>query len=711
MADIKISELEPTTDLEGLYTIGADKNNLSKKVSLQFLKDAANYANEQGDYAKQAGDTVNGNVGVSDYPEFSASKSYVIGDIVRYNGVLYSFTANHAASAWNGSDVKATSINAITSEKLTELGRKQLYGIGISKFSEGASGASIDIPFSYNVGDALYWDIEDSVKRTNYIYLLDKSGNAISFGSGNKGSILLDKDIYAKFRAYAASNDSANGRKVTIFAKALVLDSPTTYKKATTMFNGKIDISLSNKILSVNCAKLGTGAIYLYFEDGYIAINEQNIELELGTGMVYIYCDITDLKIKITSNKDDINKNDLFIAGFYADKGNIALCSWISPICELNGISVNYAATYSDLNVKPSELKADVKKLQSEQLYGIGISKYKEGTSGASIDIPFSYNVGDTLYWDIEDSVVRTNIIYLFKKDGTYVVVGTSNSGSVVLKDDDYSYFRAYANSDESANGRKVTIFAKASALEISANANAIKAMSAKIFQRVGCIGDSYTAGYVKVGDEITYGSPNNAWPHYMEGLTNHKYENWGVSGSTAKGWVLGAANLNLVKKQGNKCQAYIIGLMINDKANVDWNNYYTPVGVKADIGTDNDSYYAYYYKLIQEVVSVNPDAKIFCNTCPKWGANDAYNIAVRDIVEHCHGNGQNVFLCDLASEKYAPYFKNQTFVADAISGHYTSIGYEYMAECLVNILSDVINNNISEFQNVTFIPFDEIVA
>lgn len=124
MADIKISELEPTTDLEGLYTIGSDKNNLSKKVSLQFLKDAANYANEQGDYAKQAGDTVNGNVGVSDYPEFSASKSYVIGDIVRYNGVLYQFTANHAASAWNGSDVKATSINAITSGKLTELESK-----------------------------------------------------------------------------------------------------------------------------------------------------------------------------------------------------------------------------------------------------------------------------------------------------------------------------------------------------------------------------------------------------------------------------------------------------------------------------------------------------------------------------------------------------------------------------------------------------------
>lgn len=60
MADIKISELSETTDLNGLYTIGTDKNNASKKVSLQFLKEAANYANMQGDYAKEVGDSYGG---------------------------------------------------------------------------------------------------------------------------------------------------------------------------------------------------------------------------------------------------------------------------------------------------------------------------------------------------------------------------------------------------------------------------------------------------------------------------------------------------------------------------------------------------------------------------------------------------------------------------------------------------------------------------
>ena len=62
MADIKISELEPTTDLQGLYTIGSDKNNLSKKVSLQFIADVADYAKEQGDYAKNVGGSLSGKI-------------------------------------------------------------------------------------------------------------------------------------------------------------------------------------------------------------------------------------------------------------------------------------------------------------------------------------------------------------------------------------------------------------------------------------------------------------------------------------------------------------------------------------------------------------------------------------------------------------------------------------------------------------------------
>lgn len=274
MADIKISELEPTTDLEGLYTIGSDKNNLSKKVSLQFLKDAANYANEQGDYAKQAGDTVNGNVGVSDYPEFSASKSYVIGDIVRYNGVLYSFTANHAASAWNGSDVKATSINAITSGKLTELESevnqkvtdnpgvnlvnpdaiKDEYGLGTS-FQEYKLGAGFCISDYIKVNGKNI--VANSFNRAGYasFVVYDKNYNPIRSIENNSQYLYQDGDYYVRITFNHESKVTklfANyGEAILPYAEYVAIggyvtekledsDSPIATKKVKEIVNGAI---------------------------------------------------------------------------------------------------------------------------------------------------------------------------------------------------------------------------------------------------------------------------------------------------------------------------------------------------------------------------------------------------------------------------------------------------------------------------------------
>ena len=127
MADVlgkKISELAETTDLAGLYTIGSDRNNQSKKVPLQFVKEAADYANAQGDYAKGVGDTIQGNTGVNEYPAFSSSTQYAAGSVVRYNDKLYRFTALHPAGAWVGTDAIETSIKAETDVKLTELESK-----------------------------------------------------------------------------------------------------------------------------------------------------------------------------------------------------------------------------------------------------------------------------------------------------------------------------------------------------------------------------------------------------------------------------------------------------------------------------------------------------------------------------------------------------------------------------------------------------------
>lgn len=233
---------------------------------------------------------------------------------------------------------------------------------------------------------------------------------------------------------------------------------------------------------------------------------------------------------------------------------------------------------------------------------------------------------------------------------------------------------------------------------------------SAKIFMRVGCIGDSYTSGHIDLDSDDA--SPTNldfSWPKYMEQLTGNVWSNWAQSGSTAKQWVQGYSNLSKVQEEGNKCQAYVIGLMINDQGN--WSSYATPVGDIDDIGTDADTYYAWYYKLVQEVIKVNSDAKIFCNTCPTYSKDYSYNQAVRDIVQYCQDRNQNVFLCDLAGDEYnnVNFYKNPTFLQDAVGGHFTAIGYEFMAECYLRVISDVVNSNIKKFQDVYKIPYDKL--
>ena len=57
-------------------------------------------------------ETLISGMGGSIAPTFSASTAYSKGDYVFYEGLLYRFTANHAAGAWTGTDVTSTDIGA-----------------------------------------------------------------------------------------------------------------------------------------------------------------------------------------------------------------------------------------------------------------------------------------------------------------------------------------------------------------------------------------------------------------------------------------------------------------------------------------------------------------------------------------------------------------------------------------------------------------------
>lgn len=218
-----------------------------------------------------------------------------------------------------------------------------------------------------------------------------------------------------------------------------------------------------------------------------------------------------------------------------------------------------------------------------------------------------------------------------------------------------------------------------------------------KIFKRVVCCGDSYTAGYTNVGGVVDSVNEEFAWPHYMATLTGNDYVNCGASGTTVLTWLNHERGLSKAQAAGY-AQAYIIGLMINDVGTSE------AVGTTDDIGTDAQTYYGGMSKIIRELNAISNTAKIFVLTCPRTvSAYVPYNQAVHDIVE-AYAQTYPVHLIDLYSMR--DLFSNASITADAIGGHYTAVGYEQFAEIIAYAISDYINNHVSDFQNIHKIPY-----
>lgn len=230
--------------------------------------------------------------------------------------------------------------------------------------------------------------------------------------------------------------------------------------------------------------------------------------------------------------------------------------------------------------------------------------------------------------------------------------------------------------------------------------------LTCKIFKRVCCCGDSYTSGYITDSSGLSHGTNEDyAWPHYMSTLTGNEWINCGSSGANAKTWQTAERGLIKAKSVG-KVQAYIIGLMINDSSPDPGRNL--TLGTIDDIGTETESFYGCYSKIIRELNVISPKAHIFVQTCPKTDSDryDGYNKAVRDIYDAYKETYTTLHLLDLHSYLDTLYKNEGSFVL-ANDGHYTAMGYEQMAEKLAFVMSNYINENIDAFKDVPFIEYD----
>ena len=235
---------------------------------------------------------------------------------------------------------------------------------------------------------------------------------------------------------------------------------------------------------------------------------------------------------------------------------------------------------------------------------------------------------------------------------------------------------------------------------------------SCRIFKKVVCCGDSYTAGLIVDPDNNVHSiNEDYAWPRYMSDITGNSWINCGQSGATVLIWQKVSRGLMKAKSVG-KTQAYVIGLGINDAGHTaNW----VPLGTPQDVGTQAQTYYGGMSQIIEQLNAISPKAKIFVNTQCRTGSVDGrkysdYNQAVRNIVEIYREKGYPIHCIDLEAHAYMytdPVLDPKNPESDYLRGHYTAIGYERFAENYKVILGDYINHHIKEFQDVPFIEYD----
>lgn len=244
---------------------------------------------------------------------------------------------------------------------------------------------------------------------------------------------------------------------------------------------------------------------------------------------------------------------------------------------------------------------------------------------------------------------------------------------------------------------RIIELEEKVNATPTNTSVVSLNSNTCSIFRKVVCCGDSFTAGYIDIGNGVQETNEDYSWVSFMARLTGNEYINCGASGATVLTWQTSTRGLSKAQSAG-VAQAYLVGLGINDTSKV-------TLGTLADIGTDNQTYYGGMSKIVRELNTISPKAKIFLQTMPTNSeTRQAYNEAVRVIVE-TYKDTYPVYLLDL--DAYKSLYFVSTITRDSIGGHYTAIAYQQFAENLRYIWSEYINNNISDFQDVYSLPCD----
>ena len=391
--------------------------------------------------------TQNNVIGVSEYKDFSEAEAVNVGDVRKYNGLLYE-CVEATTGAFDASKWKKSSFKAETEKKLSELGSKliELKSVGENAISSGKTGVEkVGDKYYYTPSNTLYECTEFTDNSNFKVKILEKS-NTIIFRCGN---VLYYYDgTTLSFFNYVSTEELAETNKEVLEGKRnneILNNDKANAQKGSNLFNKDWE---QTNVVGDYFDKIIVGYRFstisdYYKEDGY-GISPY-IEVEPNTEYSsYFSFGVT----KLLQYDSDYNyiENSLVSEGtsFVTDGAT----KYIRFSFIVNGISSTSlekgnTASKESRYYKPFALEEHVETITNIELKSVGEYTISSGKTGVEkVGDKYFYTISNTLYECIEFTdksnfkvkVVtpnRTNL-YITPNGTVYRYNGTTLINSVI---------------------------------------------------------------------------------------------------------------------------------------------------------------------------------------------------------------------------------------------------------------------------------------
>ncbi len=243
------------------------------------------------------------------------------------------------------------------------------------------------------------------------------------------------------------------------------------------------------------------------------------------------------------------------------------------------------------------------------------------------------------------------------------------------------------------------------------------------IFRKIACVGDSLASGEfeVKLPEEPTEKDPTvlavngqtvyldcfaHSWGQHLARMAGTTVLNFSRGGMTASEYCKSFAAEKGYWDPALACEAYIVGLGVNDVVNAR-----QAVGSIADLSDADpfqnaDTFAGWFGQLLARLRAIAPTAPLFLITMPRaaWQVGEVAEIAqahaalMYDMAAHFG----NAYVIDLY--RYGPVHDRAYEEMFYLGGHLTAVGYRIAAEQIVGYIDYIIRHNPKAFRSAGLI-------